>query len=236
MYCEVLILRSKLGLLPTILALLLTSTAPDLAAYNLGVSTGKFVQFQVDASWSGPNPSAQILDLMQQSWTKITVQSVVSTNITAQQTTHYHNGTERIYALLGNLAEGEGNLSIAIIPSGLTSGAIFPVSLGSSHYNMTINSTLTRTFIGASRSVNFINSTHIAGNYTTFYWDKATGFILQWLFYAAVTSQGWVGQWNYTAIQTNLWSSVPSIPSSPLIILGVMLATFPAYLMARRRR
>ncbi len=226
----------RLALLLSILTLFLDSSAPILTAYTLGVSSGNFVKFQVDASWTGSNPSPMILDLMQQSWTQISVQSVVSTNITAQQVTHYHNGTEKTYALLNDLAKGNGNLSIAIIPSGLKNGDTFPLSFGSSHFNMTVNSTLTRTFAGASRSVNFINSTHIAGNYTFFYWDKATGFLLQWFFFAAIVSQGWSGQWNYTATQTNLWSSVPAIPSNPPVLAGILLATISTFFASRRRR
>jgi hypothetical protein len=60
------------------------------------------------------------------SWVSMEILDVQYNNVTIRGSTIYANGTEEKEVLWGDLATGEGKLSIAIIPSNLGAGDEIP--------------------------------------------------------------------------------------------------------------
>ena len=127
---------------------------------------------------------------MNVSWSDMKILSVSDSNLTVRSTTIYANGAERTDVMWGDIATGEGNLSIGIIPSNLSSGDTIPGNLTwytEEPLRLTVNGSVTRRYAGANREVNYVNITYpiIYGNVTygawnmSFYWDKKTGVICE---------------------------------------------------------
>jgi len=127
---------------------------------------------------------------MNVSWADMEILDVSDSNITGRSTAIYANGTERTDVMWGDIATGEGNLSVGIIPSNLNPGDEIPGNL--TYYTeeplkLSINGTVTRSYAGANREVNYVNITYpIVYDNTTygawnmsFYWDKKTGVMCE---------------------------------------------------------
>lgn len=127
---------------------------------------------------------------MNMSWMDMEILDVQNSNVTFRSTVIYENGTEQTYVMWGDMATGEGNLSVGIVPSNLGVGDEIPGNL--TYYTeeplkLFINGTVTRSFAGANREVNYVNVTYpIVHDNTTlgalnmsFYWDKKTGVMCE---------------------------------------------------------
>jgi hypothetical protein len=162
---------------------------------------------------------------MNMSWSDMKILSVSDGNLTVRSTTIYANGTERTDVMWGNIATGEGNLSVGIIPSNLSSGDKIPGNLTwytEEPLRLTINGTIIRRYAGANREVNYVNITYpiIIGNVTygtmnmSFYWDKKTGVICEEIMsfamsYTVNMTHYYMNMsmlWRITA--TNMWPAV----------------------------
>jgi hypothetical protein len=159
------------------------------------------------------------------SWTDVEVLDVSGSNVTCRSTNIYVNGTERIDIMCGDVETGEGNLSIGIIPSNLGAGDEIPANLTwftEEPMKLTINGTVTRSYAGANREVNYVNITSpiVYGNVTLgtqkmfFCWDKETGVICEEGFsyaasYTVNMTQYYMNMsmlWRMTT--TNMWPAV----------------------------
>lgn len=159
---------------------------------DVGVKVGDWVgtndaYFEWVSNWPG---SEEPPSEMNMSWMKMEVLEVHDSNITVQSAVMYANGTVEEYVNLGDMATGEGNLSIVIIPSNLDTGDEIPTNLTwytEEPLKLFVNGTTTRNYAGANRQVNYVNITYpmIYDNVTyadwnmSFYWDKKTGFLLE---------------------------------------------------------
>lgn len=159
---------------------------------DVGVKVGDWVgtndaYFEWVSNWPGYEepPSG-----MNMSWMKMEVLEVHDSNITVQSAVMYTNGTVEEYVNWGDIATGEGNLSVVIIPSNLDAGDEIPANLTwytEEPLKLFVNGTTTRKYAGANRQVNYVNITYpiIYDNVTygdwnmSFYWDKKTGFLLE---------------------------------------------------------
>ena len=160
--------------------------------YTVGVKAGDWagfgdISFEYASNMTGyeePPPEMNV------SWADMEILDVSDSNVTGRYTTIYANGTEQTDIMWGDIATGEGNLSVGLIPSNLGAGDEIPANL--TYYTeeplrLTINGTVTRRYAGANREVNYVNITYpiIYGNITygawnmSFYWDKKTGIMCE---------------------------------------------------------
>jgi hypothetical protein len=127
------------------------------------------------------------------SWSDVKVTDWLGSNITAQSTTIFRNGTELTQTYWGSILSGEGSLSFSFIPTNLNSGEEIPaplMGLTPESLWLSVNETLIRSYAGADREVNHANVTYAlmlnATQYGTmnmsFYWDKKTGFLCEYDF------------------------------------------------------
>lgn len=160
--------------------------------YTVGVKAGDWagfgdISFEYASNMTGyeePPPEMNV------SWSDMEILDVSNSNVTVRSITIYANGTEQADVMWGDIATGEGNLSVGLIPSNLVPGDEIPANL--TYYTeeplrLTINGTVTRRYAGANREVNYVNITYpiIYGNITygawnmSFYWDKKTGIMCE---------------------------------------------------------
>ena len=127
------------------------------------------------------------------SWSDVKVTDWLGSNITAQSTTIFRNGTELTQTYWGSILSGEGSLSFSFIPTNLNSGDEIPaplMGLTPESLWLSVNETLIRSYASADREVNHANVTYAimlnATQYGTmnmsFYWDKKTGFLCEYDF------------------------------------------------------
>jgi hypothetical protein len=164
------------------------SASPDVVGVKVGDWAGYGdVSFEYASNMPGYEEPPLELDM---SWMDMEILDVQDSNVTIRSTTIYKNGTEETYVGWGDIATGEGNLSIGLIPSNLGAGEEIPANL--TYYTeeplkLFINGTVTRIYAGANREVNYVNITYpiIYGNITygawnmSFYWDKKTGIMCE---------------------------------------------------------
>lgn len=128
---------------------------------------------------------------MNMSWMDMEVLGVENSDVTVRYTVIYENGTEQAEVMCGDIATGEGNFSVGIIPSNLGAGDEISANLTwygiGEPLRLTMNGTVTRSYAGANREVNYVNITYpiIYENVTygawnmSFYWDKKTGIMCE---------------------------------------------------------
>ena len=199
-------------------------TAPPV---KVGVKVGDWAGYsEVSFEYASNMPGYEELPSeMNISWSDMKILSISDSNLTVRSTTIYANGTERTDVMWGDIATGEGNLSIGIIPSNLSSGDKIPGNLTwytEKPLRLTVNGTVTRRYAGANREVNYVNITYpiIYGNVMygamnmSFYWDKKTGVICEEIMsyamsYTVNMTYYYMNMsmlWRMTA--TNMWPAV----------------------------
>ncbi|MDH5771166.1 MAG: hypothetical protein OEZ25_07770, partial [Candidatus Bathyarchaeota archaeon] len=159
---------------------------------NVGVKAGDWagygdISFEYASNMPGYEEPPSELDM---SWNDLEILDVQDSNVTVRSNVIYKNGTEETYTYWGDVATGEGDLSMGLIPSNLSVGDEIPANL--TYYTeeplkLFINGTVTRIYAGANREVNYVNITYpiIYGNITygawnmSFYWDKKTGIMCE---------------------------------------------------------
>ena len=160
---------------------------------DVGVKAGDWVGFgDVSFEWASnwPGYEEPPSEMMNMSWMVMGILDVQDSNVTVRGTTIYKNGTEQEDLMCGDIATGEGNLSIAIIPSNLGPGDEIPgnFTFGPEiSFKVSINGTGTRNYAGAYREVNYANVTYpmVYDNVTygsmnvSLFWDKKTGFFCE---------------------------------------------------------
>jgi hypothetical protein len=165
------------------------TAAPEIV---VGVTAGDWagygdISFEWASNWTGYEQPPHEMNM---SWMDMEILSVHNSNVTVRSTTTYKNGTEETSVIWEEIATGEGNLGVGIIPSDLGAGGEIPANLTSyteEPLKLFINGTVTRSYVGADREVNYVNITYpiIYGDVTygawnmSFYWDKKTGIMCE---------------------------------------------------------
>jgi len=189
---------------------LLTSAIPTLAVeYAVGVNVGDWIKYgEFSASWNGTGTeSSPTTEMKQMAWMKVEVKNVSGTKVTIEGTTGYKNGTTAPSNITIDVATGE--FMVILIPANLKEGDSIPQLHGS---GTKINGTVTRTYCGASRNVNFayielIQETTLSRTVKV-YWDKATGVAVEFYLYHSITTPTTqeTFEFSYRATETNMWS------------------------------
>jgi hypothetical protein len=220
----------KMGLtafVSVLLMMLMFSAMTASAQYSVGVKAGDWAGYgDVSVEYASNMPEYEDPPpWVNMSWSCMEALDVHNGNVTVRSTTIYKNGTEETEVVWGNVTSGEGNLSVGIIPSNLGAGDEIPANVTDfteEPLRLTINGTVTRSYAGANREVNYVNITSpiIHGNVTygaqnmSFYWDKKTGVMCeQWysyvMSYMVNMTQYYYNMsmlWRMTA--TNMWPAV----------------------------
>lgn len=219
---------------------MLISVVPMVFGASVGVKVGDWVKYEVSASG---NVSEGFGDFDQTEWMKGEVLSVSGTNVTMQITAHYKNGSaDKVDKLIGDIAGSSGNLSFILVPAGLKAGDAIPMSMfGSNPTNLVINDTVSRTYAGASRSVNHFGMSASGSGYSVevaAYWDQATGVLME-LSMSTVTPEENM-QVSIKATETNMWSSgLFGTLSNPILIISiasVIIVAIAAVIILMTRR
>ena len=137
-------------------------------------------------------------------WVKVEVKSSSDTIVTAEQTTHFKNGTEGTEAIRDALASG------FIIEADLGEGDEVTAEFSGPGTTKKIIGTVSRIYAGASRKVNYVKFTVEQYNTTStmkVYWDKKTGIICE----ISTSFSEFMGQpvempLLYKITDTNLWA------------------------------
>lgn len=162
------------------------------STYTVGVKAGDWVGYgDVSYEYASNMPGyEEPTSGMNMSWMDMEILDVHDSNVTVRSIIIYENGTEETSVIWGDIATGEGNLSVGIIPSNIGAGDEIPGNL--TYYTeeplkLSINGTVTRSYAGANREVNYANITYpiVYGNITygawnmSYYWDKKTGVMCE---------------------------------------------------------
>jgi hypothetical protein len=218
---------TKCALVGVFVALLVWVVSPCFGAYSVGVKTGDWVKYEGSASGFEPD---EFLDLSQMEWMRGEVLDVSGTTVTVQMTAHYTNGSESVQKLVGDVAAASGNLTFMLMPAGLEKGDAFPIAMFDlGQVSLFINDTVSRTYLGASRSMNVL-SLSVSEDFVSLevgaYWDQATGVLME--LSMQVSAMGQNMQLSIEAIETNVWSAGSFLggdPASNLIYLVGIVAT-----------
>jgi len=216
----------------TIVTIILGALALPVFAiqYNPGVTVGQYVKY---GNFVGSGPgygSFSEFDFL-----TLQVESVSGSKVTLLSTGQYSNGT----ALPGNNTTDTWNLEAGTengTPS--TQGPIIATNLNQGdeippQNTFSINQTVSKTYLGVTRSVNILDVTISSPGYnsTLYYvYDKLSGMLLE----ASSTTSTQadplpiISAYSYNIIETNIFSSTgpsPTVPEFPSIILLSTLTT-----------
>jgi hypothetical protein len=194
---------------------------------TLGVKTGDWAGYG-DTSfewWSNITGHELPPAEMNMTWMEAEVMDVQNSNITLRSTVIYGNSTEETAEVWGDIATGEGNVSIMVIPANVDAGYEIPANLTwytEEPLKLTVNGTVTGNYAGADREVNYADITYpiVYGNVTygawnmTFYWDKETGIMCEEIVSYSMSytdnSTYYYGNMSMTSkmTTTNMWEAV----------------------------
>jgi hypothetical protein len=194
-----------------VVILLLSVAQSSFAAYTVGVKPGDWMKYNVTLSWTGTEPdTSDFGELGAAEYMKGEILSVDGTSVTAKMSMHMTNGSDTVQTLIGNVATGQGNLTIFIIPSGMEKGDNFPsMMFGDQTTTFSITDTESKTCCGTSRTVNIYSlsppavsgfSASITAN-----WDQATGVLVELSMQMSTPEQSM--DMKVLATETNMWSS-----------------------------
>ena len=220
----------KIGLIifvSVLLILMFSFMKGSAKIYTVGVKAGDWAGYgDVSFDYASNIPGYEEPPSgMNMSWMDMEILAVQDSNITFRYRVIYMNGTEQTMVMWGDIATGEGNLTIGVIPSNLGSGDEIPANL--TYYTeeplrLTINGTVTRHYAGANREVNYVNFTYpiTYGTVTygalnmSLYWDKKTGVMCEVIMFYRMSYtynmtycyMNMSMLWRMTA--TNMWPAV----------------------------
>lgn len=226
-------MRKKNGLLAFVSGFLLltaimaSSIMPIAAQRTVGVSVGDWAQYDVTFSGNLTWPSPVELP----DWVKNTVQEISDTNITFEALLHYTNGSEETEIYVLDVDTGQGNGTGLFIAANLNAGDPIYTSPNpwDTFYGMTINETVSRTYLGGSVTVNHWNQTTkqtipevmnqtMSNNY---YWYRATGMMAGVSYYQLLQQAGNTTWYEMEIVITGI---IPEFPPA-LILPLLMIAT-----------
>lgn len=207
---------------------------------TVGVFVGNNFSYNATVFWrsndTSATPPSDLVEANNTQWLNFTVTDISGTNITAQITGLYKNGTEAT-PIDGwkDVNTGSGNLTMFFISANLASGDLVYTSS-----TATINETVSRTYSGVERETNHLNMIIPDGTQTTgvdIYWDKSTGVLVEMLqettnqtgTYTTTTSE------DLQIISSDLWI-VPEFPTWTPALLMLVALTSATIVIARQKQ
>jgi len=177
----------------------------------VGVTQGNVFEYDMSSSFSSTltsTPPAELVELNQTEWIRVTVTGVSGSQISTQVTTHYRNGTEISSDGSSDIETGEGSGGPPFIGANLGKNDLINPSASEPWY---INETVTRTYNDIPRETNHLRLEHTeqsdnVGEYTQiyeYYFDKSTGALVEYTSEISFTGQTSITQSKLTS--SNVW-------------------------------
>ena len=211
-------MNRKLGL-AIVLFMVLIGVGNVIAEISVGVEKGDCIEYKV-AYTGTPTEGHDV------TWARMEIEDVQGKSISVKIAVEHSNGTREEMTITLNLETGQLGDDF-IIPANLNSGdTFFDKNVG----NITISSVEEKTCAGATRTV-----AHAATSETTYYWDKATGILVEG------NSQFPEYTMNTIVDKTNIWQPQlfglePAVFYAVAIGVVVLIAVVLAFLIFRRKK
>jgi hypothetical protein len=198
-----------------------------------GVSQGNVFEYDMvshyDSIYTDTAP-AELVELNQTQWIRVTVTGVSGVQISTRTVTHYKNGTETNSDGSCDLETGENSGGPPFIGANLGKGSLINPSASERWY---VNETAVRTYRDGTRETNHLllqsvqNFSDVGEVYLTYdyYFDKTTGALVEYtseVYYSGVTSTT-----TSKIISSNVWV-IPEFPSLIILSLFMMMTLFVA--------
>jgi len=209
---------------------------------TVGVSVGNAFRYSVTVSWSSTDPNAtppsDLIEVNNTQSEEVNVIAISGTNVTAQITYYFKNGTETTLGGWLDVNTGNNkNITIFFVSANLTVGDSMYNSSSANTY--IINETVPRTYSGVERDTNHLNvpPSSPGTQSTDVYWDKSTGVLVEILF--EITNR--TGTYTTTEseslqiISSDLWT-VPEFPTWTSTLLTLIAITSATIVIARQKR
>jgi hypothetical protein len=204
----------------------------------VGVKQGDVFEYSMRSFWTCTfmdTPPADLVELNQTEWVRVTVTEVSGSQIKTQITTHYRNGTEINSDEICDIDTGELSGGPPFISANLDKNGIINPSNPEPWF---VNETITTYYEDTVREVNLLKFEETGilsevGEYiriTEYYFDKDTGVLVEYFYEFSYTGLTSITQ--SKLIASNVWA-IPEFPS--LIILPVfMMITLFAVAIKKR--
>ena len=217
----------KASVITISILLLCLSSLFSAMAQTVGVQSGQWIKYNINVNVSGSSG--------QGTW-KVTIQSVSGTTVSGILDMDIY-GTKSSMPFSIDVATGTGTTTGApatlIIPANLQQGQTIP-GMGTS-----VQSIVDRSYAGASRKVVYATgSIPYVGMTGSFYWDQATGVLLE--IYGSMSYMGVTYTYEIKAVETNIWSGgflgLDWWLWAVIIVVIVVVVIAVVFLMLRRRK
>ena len=101
-----------------LIGLMFSAMKVSASPYTVGVKSGDWVgygdvSYEYTSNMTGDEDPSSEMNML---WMDMEVLDVNNSNVTGRSTVIYENGTEQTQVMWGDIATGEGNLSVGIIP------------------------------------------------------------------------------------------------------------------------
>ena len=220
-----------------------------------GVKAEDKFSYGITAYWSSKTTSAptSLKDYNNTLWYNFTVSSVSGSNVTASDLWHFVNGTQLSYSVIQDVASGASYQTAAAFQS------VVAANLGVNDFfhpsgadGLMVNQTVSRAYASGLRDTNVVkipSQTSNAGSnsqtvQTTYYFDKATGMLVESDYNVTYSNPLATGLLVWTLKDTNVWivsgsaspTPSPTIPeySSALVFL-ILIATTAGALFSKKK-
>jgi hypothetical protein len=224
-----------------------------LAESAVGVEVGDWVKYDFTAALASDDPNMELTPFLiamnNTEWVKNVVVTISDTKITFERVIHYKDGNETKSVEYVDVDTGESSLngSLIFIPSNLQKNDLVHASFTEHH---SINETIRRTYMGATRDMNHLEGSGTYGESSvtvatvSYYWDKATGILCERL--VTLVTYGEVYTMAFQTfekiVDTNIEWPHTEAPPSPiaficiLVVLALILAGLFVWRWKKRRR
>jgi hypothetical protein len=199
----------------------------------LGVKAGDWAKYAASINYTtdDPNPPVKIPEIEDLEYYKVTILSVVGTNVTYETLMHFRNGTEMSMPNSIDVSSGEMDYGAVegfgpVIAANLTAGDKVYLN----QFAPTLNTTEMGTYAGSQREVNCLHMRqNLTYPYSTlqqyfefdFCWDKASGIFVA-INETLLSIDSDKGYTTFITIklaitETNIWNPTPTIAARVFI-------------------
>jgi hypothetical protein len=158
------------------------------APITVGVSQGDVFEYDMSSFWTCDfmdTPPAELVQLNQTEWLRVTVTEVSGSQIRTRITTHYKNGTEVNSDGFCDIETGENVEGPPFISANLGRNDVINPSASEPWF---VNATIIRDYVNDQRETNYLklehteNSSEVGGfkNVYEYYFDKNTGVLVEY--------------------------------------------------------
>jgi hypothetical protein len=264
--CQMLKKTLSVIILFTLCFAIIAQVSAQTPQVNIGVKEGDTFKYQATYFWNSTNPNDTVpIGFVEQNtteWLQATIKTVTGSTVTITEVQHFQNGTEvprEEITYVGTVNQ----LSVLLYAANLNAGDYVLPMADLPYY--TVNATVSRNYTGGPRETNYLlnsitdvdvngdNITDYAYMYTSRFFDRQTGILVQGHFeYGSATNPGQAYAYEYKLTESNVWTvSAPSsdgngdgTPTSwftsevlyVIIIVVVLVAVIASVLLIRKRK